>query len=172
MISMKTFWRRCNGPCGGFSVVVFLMALPVCAEPHITLDAPMTSVEVGEAFVVDIVIRDVPLVDSGVLTVNFDPRVIQLSGVLFPGAWDGDTAPGEIDNDVGTISKMKFATSQELRGNATIATLWFAATHPGKAEISVEPDRNTSVYGAGEAIFIAPHNQSITVVAPTDHHGH
>ena len=161
------------------SVRCFLMCL-LCsaghitawAEPQIELNLAAPKIESGEPFVVDILQKDMPLTHSGELSVRFDARFMHALGVVFSGAWNMTTDAGTIDNDEGTLNKIKFAASPGNEGNTPIATLWFVAKKPGKSSMTIEPIGEGTFVGAGKSIPMSFAKRTIEIVPASHSHKH
>jgi hypothetical protein len=64
--------------------------------------------------------------DGGGLTISFDPTILQAISVSLDATWNFFTATGTIDNTLGTITGIEFATSGTPAAAFTVGTITFA----------------------------------------------
>ena len=125
-----------------------------------------TSVEVGAAFDVDVVISDLiaagEIVSAYDLTVSYDNTSILATGVIFGSLLDDPLFPGFTlqDSDLTTAGQVNFAElsflfdfelAAQQPDSFTLATLSFDALSAGSSLLLFEPDPNFGIDIKGNA---------------------
>jgi hypothetical protein len=136
----------------------------------VVLEPEKQSIEQDEAFAVDIIIKNAPLMQQGHVSVHFDPDVVHAVGMVFSGVWNESTLAGQIDNNAGTIENMRFSAQPGVYGQVPIATIWFEAVHEGVTTLSISPPIKIQLMKDKSPAGITTFDATVTVVP--SHHPH
>lgn len=110
-------------------------------------------VEQGEAFAVDIELRNFPMTQGGGFSLLFDPGILRATGMSFSGAWNFASRPGTILNDSGVIRDVIFAAFPGVVGRRTpVATLWFEAIATGETRLRLARSTQNPFASAGHPV--------------------
>lgn len=66
--------------------------------------------------------------DGGGVSISFNPAILQAVSVVFDPSWNFFTAAGSINNTLGTITGIEFATTGTPAASFTVGTITFAPT--------------------------------------------
>lgn len=74
---------------------------------------------------------------GGAANLSFDPSVIQVVNVSLKAPQDIGGMTGAIDNILGTITGIGFASFNGVRGDFSLATVEFQGVGPGTSQLNV-----------------------------------
>jgi len=75
--------------------------------------------------------------DGGAVSISFDATVLQVVSVVLSPTWNFYSAPGTVNNVLGTITGIEFATLSTPPASFTVGTITFAAIAAGNSVLDV-----------------------------------
>lgn len=107
---------------------------------------------------------------GGAVSLSFDPSVLQVVNVTLKAPQDISGKTGVIDNALGTIKGIGFASFAGVSGNFNLATVEFHGVGAGISQLNVT-DANDLIYAwvndvsGGQVVNFSGMNGSVTVAA-------
>lgn len=93
----------------------------------------------GPSFTVDLVGTGFTgSTDGGSVNLSFDPTLLQVVSFVVSPTWNFYADAGVVDNTLGTITGIEFATLATPPASFTVGTITFAAIGAGSAALGVE----------------------------------
>jgi hypothetical protein len=118
--------------------LLLLASSGVQAVPTVGFNESTVKAGLGETITLDIVMADFPTTEGGGLTLEFNPKVIQVNGVeLNDGLWSFATRSGAVDNDKGKVTDLLFSSFAGVSGTAVIATVTLEIVGKGRSQLTL-----------------------------------
>lgn len=150
-----------------FAATALLLAFGAAQAQTVSVDPVKTDVAVGASFTVDLDATGFPdKIFGGGYSVSFDPGILRLDDVTFPGSWEFATSKGTIDNVAGTATDVFFNTfTAPIKGDFLTATLKFTAIGKGTSAITLT-DSPSFPFGdeGGNAVAVSYVGGTVTAV--------
>jgi hypothetical protein len=118
---------------------IFLLAsLGLQAAPTVGFNEAKVTAGLGDTITLDIVMADFPRTEGGGLTLKFNPKVIQVTGVeLNDDLWSFATRSGSVNNVKGEVTDLLFSSFAGVSGTAVIATVTVETVDKGRSRLKL-----------------------------------
>lgn len=105
----------------------------------VSVNAPVTNVNVGDSFTVDLSATGFPdKIFGGGYNISFDASILKLDDILIPANWEFAVSKGTLDAVAGTVTDVYFNTfTAPIAGDFLTSTLKFTAIGAGTSAISL-----------------------------------
>jgi hypothetical protein len=134
-----------------------LIAFGAAQAQTVTAVSSLSQASLGDTFSVDLQATGFPdKIFGGGYNIAFDPTVLKLDSITFPGNWEFATSVGILDAAAGTVGDVFFNTFvAPIKGDFLTATLKFTAVGLGTSAITLS-DSPSFPFGddAGNAVAV------------------
>lgn len=117
----------------------------------------------GDTAVIEIVARNLPLVDGGGFDLTFDPTVLQVDRVELDPAWEFANQVGTIDNVTGEVSGILFNSMTGNGDEVRIATIEATMIGTGSSAIRLRGVELFPFASDGEVVTMQFETNSVVV---------
>jgi hypothetical protein len=152
---------KCNNLFFG---VLMLASISVCAEPIVGFTQDKTIVRAGDVFTISIVGTDLPLIEGGGVSLNYDPSILNVLNVSVDNnAWEFASTSGKISNLDGRVTDILFSSYSGKSGDVQIATIQIKAVARGRAVLGLSESAANPFASQGRQVPVKFEKIKVTV---------